>query len=332
MSVLSEEDRVFWEENGYLVVHEAVPPENIKMAEVAIWSFLEMQADNPESWYPDPPRRGIMAEMYQHQALWNNRQCPRVHQVFAEILGTEHLWVSIDRISMSPPLRTRPDDSGRLDGLSSSKLPIPLHWDYALQLDGDGRPTLMGSSFDPPIPFWIQGVLYLTDTVKEGGAFTCVPGFHRKLEAWMETLPADSDPLKQDKDGSVFHNYETWLEKLPASADSIKQELMGLGTKPVPAKAGDLIIWHSSLPHGAGHNRAVRPRVVQYLTQFPALENDKKTRNRRLKAWRNSMADWLVEAPGVKEELRKEKERDRGPTAKLSSLGKKLLGLDRWER
>ena len=71
MPVLTKEDKAFWEENGYVVIHNAVPPENIKAAENAIWNFLEMRPDNPDSWYPDPPRRGIMAEMYQHQALWD---------------------------------------------------------------------------------------------------------------------------------------------------------------------------------------------------------------------------------------------------------------------
>ena len=87
MPVLSAADVDFWEENGYVVVHDAVPPENCKAAERAIWDFLEMDTDDPETWYPDPPRRGIMVEIYQHQALWNNRQYPRIHQAFSEIWG-----------------------------------------------------------------------------------------------------------------------------------------------------------------------------------------------------------------------------------------------------
>ena len=325
MSVLSEEDRDFLNENGYIVIHNAVPLENIKAAEGAIWNFFEMHPDNRESWYPDPPRRGIMAEMYQHQALWDNRQYPRVHQAFAEILGMEQLWTSIDRVSLSPPKRTPPYDT-------SSKQPIPLHWDYALQLHGDGKPTLTQGCFDPTIPFWVQGVLYLTDTAADGGAFACVPDFHRNIDGWLKTLPPDIDPRVQNEDGRLFQDYNAWLEALPSDADSLKQDLISCGAKPVPAKAGDLIIWHSSLPHGAGYNTSEHPRVVQYMTMFPAQEKDQDVLNRRLKAWRNSMADWLDEAPGVKEELRKEKERDRGQTAKLSPFGRKLLGLDRWER
>ena len=93
--------------------------------------FLEMDRDDPDSWYPDPPRRGIMVEIYQHQALWNNRQYPRVHQAFSEIWETEKLWVSFDRASMNPPER------------SDYKFPGPyLHWDMSL----DNMPvTLKGA-------------------------------------------------------------------------------------------------------------------------------------------------------------------------------------------
>ena len=54
MPVLSAADRAFWEEHGYVTVHDAVPPENTKAAEDAVWNFLGMDAGDRESWYPDP--------------------------------------------------------------------------------------------------------------------------------------------------------------------------------------------------------------------------------------------------------------------------------------
>ena len=103
MSVLSSEDRAFWEENGYVVIRDAAPPELIQDAAKAVWDFIEIDAEDPDSWYPDPPRKGIMVEIYQHPALWATRQSPRVYQAFAEIWDNEKLWVSFDRASMSPP-------------------------------------------------------------------------------------------------------------------------------------------------------------------------------------------------------------------------------------
>ena len=67
-----------------------------------------------------------------------------------------------------------------------------------------------------------------------------MPGFHKKLDDWLETLPDDGEP--------------------PA-----KQDLLALGTKRVGAQAGDLVIWDSRLPHTAALNRGDAPRVAQYL-------------------------------------------------------------------
>ena len=173
---------------------------------------------------------------------------------------------------MSPP--NRPPKLNRTDA--------GLHWDR--------------NPFDPPSNLGVQGVLYLTDTPANQGAFTCVPGFHHKIEEWLETLPEDADPRRQD--------------------------LESLGAEPVPGKAGDLIIWHSSLPHGAGPNFADQPRVVQYITMFPAGEGSEESRAKRIDAWRTRGAGFSGE--------RAEKEFTEGKTAKLTPLGRKLLGLEKW--
>jgi ectoine hydroxylase-related dioxygenase (phytanoyl-CoA dioxygenase family) len=100
------------------------------------------------------------------------------------------------------------------------------------------------ASVKTPIPFGTQGILYLADTAPEQGAFTLVPGFHRWGEEWLKQLPPGADPRRQN--------------------------LHALGSQPIGGRAGDLIIWHQALPHGASANRASRPRLVQYINMFPA--------------------------------------------------------------
>ena len=51
-------DLNFWEENGYVVVLEAVPPENCWTGEEAV-----MDSNNAESWYR-PRRSTIMVVLY----------------------------------------------------------------------------------------------------------------------------------------------------------------------------------------------------------------------------------------------------------------------------
>src|SRR5205823_4236664 len=96
-------DHAFFARNGYVVVHNAVTQADLDGVIDAIWAFLGMDRNNPEDWYHEPARTNGMVEMYQHQALWNTRQNPRIHQAFAEILGTHKLWVSIDRACFKPP-------------------------------------------------------------------------------------------------------------------------------------------------------------------------------------------------------------------------------------
>lgn len=106
-----------------------------------------------------------------------------------------------------------------------------LHWDI--------------ENFITPIPFGLQGLLYLTDTTEEQGAFTCVPGFHRHIDSWLHQLPPGIDPQAED--------------------------LYALGAKPIAANAGDFIIWHHALPHGSHPNYSHVPRIVQYINMYPTV-------------------------------------------------------------
>ena len=94
-----------------------------------------------------------------------------------------------------------------------------------------------------PISFRLQGLLYLTDCAANEGAFHCVPGFHHHIGDWLNALPPDADPRQLAP------------QRLKAT--------------PVPAKAGDFIIWHQALPHCATPNYGKFPRMVQYLSYLP---------------------------------------------------------------
>jgi hypothetical protein len=206
-----------WERDGFVVVRGIVPHEACRGAELAVWDHLEMDPADPETWYRKRDH-GIMVQFYQHPALETIRRSPRIHKAFAQLFGTADLWMTTDRVSFNVPERPGFPFQGP-----------DLHWDTSLK---------------PPVPLGVQGLLYLTDTPPEQGAFTLVPGFHRRLESWLAGLPPGANPRKQD--------------------------LHALGSRPIGAGAGDLILWHHALPHGASANRGVRPRIVQYLRMYTA--------------------------------------------------------------
>ena len=278
MPVLTPEDHAFFRENGYVVVPDAVPRENLEAVIGLLWSFLGMDPQNPDDWYRAPLAPGGMVEVYQHQALWDNRQNPRVYLAFSELYGTDRLWVSFDRANLKPP--SHPDypayDHGGF-----------IHWDV------DTRRL-------PTIPFGVQGVLYLTDTSANMGGFQCVPGMHRNLEEWIKTQPRNRNPRVPD--------------------------LTGKAIMPIAGKAGDLVIWDRLLPHGNGRNMSDRPRMAQYITMFPAAEEDDAYRRRRIRHWKNRLPPRGKAFPGDPRRW----ERDNAGPAILTPLGRKLLGLDAW--
>ena len=54
MSVLSKDDRAFWDENGYVIIHDAVLPENVIAAKAAVWGFFGNAARQSGKLLPQP--------------------------------------------------------------------------------------------------------------------------------------------------------------------------------------------------------------------------------------------------------------------------------------
>jgi len=89
----------------------------------------------------------------------------------------------------------------------------------------------------------VLGILYLADTEEEQGAFSCVPGFHKTLKGWLDGLPEGVEPRSE--------------------------ALRTLRMRPIAGQRGDMVLWHTSLPHGSSPNRGTRPRVAQYISMRP---------------------------------------------------------------
>ncbi len=182
LRLLSEEDWQFWITNGYIVVKDAVPKDQVKKLADFLWEFEEKDPNNSETWYT-PPRAEMkmkeltntgMVEVYNHQYMWDNRQFPKVHDAFTDIWGTEKLWVTIDRANLNLPLRPGFDYKGF------------IHWDY----DPETKPQN------------VQGVLALADQDDENmGGFQCIPELFRTYDTWKLTQPEDRNHFQPDITG-----------------------------------------------------------------------------------------------------------------------------------
>ncbi|WP_243749304.1 phytanoyl-CoA dioxygenase family protein [Mucilaginibacter agri] len=218
--VLSPEDLKFWEENGYVIIRNAVSREICDLTIEALCDHIEVDRYDASTWYKQhQSRQGIMVQLFQHPLLEQNRRSLKIRKAYEELWQRTDIWVNTDRVGFNPPQT------------ASYKFPGPyLHWDMR--------------TFTTPVPFGLQGILYLSDTAENQGAFTLVPGFQHKIDDWLVNLPKGVDPQKQD--------------------------LYSLGAKPIAANAGDFIIWHHALPHGSRPNTAKLPRFVQYINYMPA--------------------------------------------------------------
>ena len=213
--VLGEEALRAWDEDGYVIVPAVITPNEVQALADVAWTFVGADPGDPATWRLTD--HGIMVQLFQHPALKPARTSPRLLKAFAQIWGTADLWTSLDRVSFNPPVGP------------AVEFPGPrLHWDISLV---------------PPVKFQVQGMIYLTDTTAEQGAFEAVPGFHRRIDAWLEGLGEGVDPRGVD---------------------------LSTEARRIAANAGDLVIWHSALPHGASPNTGDRPRLAQYVTQYPA--------------------------------------------------------------
>jgi hypothetical protein len=210
---LGRDDLAHWDTHGYVILRSAITREEAGAAAGMLWEAVAARPDDPATWY-GPRNNGLMVQLFQHPALEPARGSPRVHKAFAQLWGTADLWSTTDRLSFSAPETTR-----------HAFCAPRLHWDVSLAR---------------PIPFATQGILYLSDTAEDQGALELVPGFHCRIDAWLDGL-GGADPRQVD-----------------LSADAVR----------IAANAGDLIIWRQDLPHGASPNRVATPRLAQYVNMY----------------------------------------------------------------
>lgn len=216
-SVFGEDDLEKWEQDGFVILREAISKEDCLETVDYICDRIGVNLLDKETWYNSHPlKQGIMIQLFNSTILDKNRLSRRIRIAFEQLWGKNNLMVSMDRVSFNPP--------------ESNKYQFPgpnLHWDVSLK---------------QPIPFGIQGLLYLTDTDEDQGAFTVIPGFHKIINTWLEEIKTNPREINL---------------------------LDSFGEKPISGKAGDLIIWNHCLPHGSRPNHSKSPRIVQYINYQP---------------------------------------------------------------
>ena len=283
LRVLSPADWQHWITKGYVIVRQAVPAENVERLVEVLWRFDDKDPADPSTWYAPQRREHLMKELngtgmleiYNHQALWDNRMEQRIYDVFVDIWDREDLWVTIDRANLNPPKKVKGNPNGF------------IHWDV--------------DTYIRPLPIGVQGVLSLKPQDGDVGGFQCVPYLFEHFEEWVQTQPADRDPMHPD--------------------------MTGLETVNIDMQPGDLMIFNSLLAHGVRPNHSdTRVRMAQYISMHPAEFDNTAEREERIRLWRERDHPRRDAFPGDPREW----EKHNAETATLTPLGEKLLGLSRW--
>ncbi|GGY40168.1 phytanoyl-CoA dioxygenase [Streptomyces omiyaensis] len=297
LRVLSEEDFAHWQTYGYVIVREAIPAAAARRLLDFAWDFQGLDPDRPDSWYEDRPFRSELDQqlhIYGFVEAYHHQLLWDSRQAQRVYDAFVDVWDCEELWVTLDRLNLNPPNVRNRDRAliepTDRGFDIELHWDIDTTL---GVP-----------PQRVQGIIALNDTSPETGGFQCGPELFRRFEEWKRDQPAGRDPIRPDLDRTAY--------------PVVRPDL----------RPGDLLIWNGLLAHGVARNASADGvRAVQYLSMMPALEEHAKLRRSRVESWRHLRTPrWnrtLVGDPVLHESKRY-------PTAGLTPLGSRLLGLTSW--
>ena len=225
--VFSEAEMAAWREQGWIILKEAVSPEQCALLVDAIFRQLRQDPDDPATWYPraypqphgrsdhhdgflnfDPTPEFVATRALQ----WQICQDERIYHAHVQLLGEHRLTMGMQvgraymkppyiggdtlGVEMSGPLEL-PDEKIFHRRGGDIKVPggdMALHFDTSL--DDIRRGEIRRTNI-------LQGNISLTDTPGDAGGTCLLPGFHHDLLEWVQRFPPlDPNADTWSNDGS----------------------------------------------------------------------------------------------------------------------------------
>ena len=309
MYALTEQDRAFFAEHGYLLIRNALPADRCARVIEEGWSFLERRCgisrDNPDTWEQWPLSQHGFSEAWCLPSMWALREDPTMYGVFAQLLGEDRLWVSVDRLGWKRPASLTDRRGKAVSKRSWNRNPY-LHLDI--------------NPFHPPYWTVLQGAVALNRNDAEAGCFSCVPGFHREIGAWAAA---------QRESGAVVPPPEHAFNRVH---DAEVQARM----IPIEMEVGDLCVWDCRLPHTSMRNVSARWRHSFYARYFSAdpAHPDAAWHRQVIgdvqAALTTGMRPRLFSMGGIVPQERADIEAEGYLPPALTPLGRRLTGCDPW--
>jgi ectoine hydroxylase-related dioxygenase (phytanoyl-CoA dioxygenase family) len=294
MSQLTDAQVDEFSENGFIVIKGVLSREEADGFRKKVIDLIPRDLDIPFPWASVSGRIKPYHEGYHEQATRPGHEddgiydtpeflpllCHEtIYEAAAQLMGRSNIRVQDGTIGIT----IRNDVSafkagGRKESeiVGGAIMSQPLHVDSSI-------PDYADNFTFSPSELQIGALIYLTDVEPLGGGLHAVPGGHNRVKRECQAGPTGR------------HLYDNWLN-ITGWPETVE----------VTGNAGDVILSHYLLPHGASHNRRARTRVA-YFTRFSCLDHP----------------FYPPPAPSV----------DRFNTRQLEAMGKlgrMLLGVDPW--
>ncbi len=223
-SGLTQEEIVFFKEQGYLIMRGMLDPNLLAQAREALWAGAptELKRDDPNSWVGPFQTESDDPTSVRHAYTWKYR-APGSDDWMKRLLPQNpNVWAIAEQLL----------------GVGNLQEPERLRGIYCMLPEGDLPERPYRCHVDQH-PFHFGLVAYIDDVVPNGGGFTVWPGSHRQF------YPAFS----------TQHTFSP-----TDAAQAIVQEVHEQPYIDCHGKAGDVVFWHHRLGHSAGHNRSANIR------------------------------------------------------------------------
>ncbi len=203
---LTEEQRLFSEANGYLVVPNALSPDELET--------LRTAADRAEeTWRADTSRPG-----------WRRDNIEQIQSIIE--YGDEFVQLAAHRAIFPVMRQLLGDDVTLLFSdyfISPPRKPSTIHWHRDARILGP---------YHPRSQMFAKAFVLLSDVAPDGGSTALIPGTHKFEEDW--TFPTTEDP--GDMPGHVkmafpagtiwFMHGRTYHAALPNASDATRRLLI----------------------------------------------------------------------------------------------------------
>jgi hypothetical protein len=259
-TVLSDADIEQLMEQGWVVVHGAIPPDATARMVDRLWTELQRQhgfvRHQPETWNlpgwsPDrPPQSWTMLRLNRckEDPVWDEMATPRLREAIEEVAPTVHV-----------------DTLARSGGAYVPAFPSPetvTPWDL---------PTRWSCYGHPDVPWPLGRHALLTQVTAQAGACLAVSGSHRLLRDFHATLTPVEQARGHKELVTRFYQSHPWLAELTGRAadrgDRVRrfmEETTVVDGVPLRVVAwtgepGDVVLFHRGLVLARSRNLTASP-------------------------------------------------------------------------